>query len=63
MQINRANFSECLNRFCATASAGKSDKFMVALKKLEDQEKNLKAELERIQDAKVDLMINHTGLN
>ena len=64
MQINRANFSECLGRFCSTSSVvNKFSGFMAELKKLENKEKNLKAELEHIQDAKVDLMINHTGAN
>ena len=62
MQVNRANFSECLGRFCITDSANKSSGFTAELKKLEDKEKKLKAELECIQDAKVDLMVNHTGV-
>ena len=61
MQISNANFNECLNRFCVTGGADKSSNFMAELKKLEDEEKSLKTELERIQNAKVDLMIKHTG--
>ena len=61
MQVNHNNFSKCLDRFCATGSANKSSDFMAQLKKLEEKEKSLKTELERIQNAKVDLMIDHTG--
>ena len=61
MQINHNNFGESLDRFYATGSANKSSDFMAQIKKLDDKEKSLKTELERIQNAKVDLMIEHTG--